>query len=216
MGNKANTTGMRVGVNRNWNSIWYAHKSDYADIIHEDRKIEKIVRNKIKAAGVDKVIIKRSMNKVLVEIVVARPGVVIGRGGAGVEELKTMLKRKIKGQVDLKILEVKKNDASARLVAEGIANQIERRIMPKYAIEREAENAKSSGSVKGIKIWVSGRIKGAEIARTEKYQWGRVPNQTLRADIDYAYLDRSVPNAGKHGIKVWIYKGDKNEIEYDE
>lgn len=216
MGNKTNPTSMRVGVNQNWKSIWYASKADYAKMMHEDLKINEIIRKKLKAAGVDEVIIKRSMNKVLIEITVARPGVVIGRGGAGIEDLKKELKKRIKGDVEPKILEIKKNDVSASLIAENIGNQLERRIVPKYAAEREVENARSSGGAKGVKIWISGRIKGAEIARTEKFQWGRVPLQTLRADIDYAYRAIEVPNAGKHGIKVWIFKGDKNEIEYDE
>ncbi len=216
MGNKTNPTSMRVGVNKNWNSIWFANKADYAKTLHEDFAIEKLIRAKIKAAGIDKVIIKRSMNKILIEIIAARPGVVIGRGGAGVEELKKDLQRKVKGQIDLKILEVKKNDVSAAIIAENIGNQLERRIVPKYSVERELENAKSSAIVKGIKVWVSGRIKGAEIARTEKFQWGRVPAQTLRADIDYCYRAVQVPNAGKHGIKVWVFKGDKPEITYED
>ncbi|MBN1915953.1 30S ribosomal protein S3 [Candidatus Dojkabacteria bacterium] len=216
MGNKTNPTSMRVGVNQNWKSVWYSSKSDYAKMMHEDLMINEIIRKKLKPAGVDEIRIKRSMNKVLIEITVARPGVVIGRGGAGIEDLKKELKKKIKGDVEPKILEVKKNDVSANLIAENIGNQLERRIVPKYAAEREVENARSASGVKGVKIWISGRIKGAEIARTEKFQWGRIPLQTLRADIDYSYKSVQVPNAGKQGIKVWVYKGDKNEIEYDE
>ena len=216
MGNKTNPTSMRVGVNQGWKSIWYAGKADYADMMHEDLAITALVKKKLKPAGVAEVRIKRSMNKVLIEIVVARPGVVIGRGGAGIEELKKVLQKKIKGDVEPKIIEVKKNDVSAELIAEAIANQLERRIVPKYASEREIENARNSGGVKGVKIWVGGRIKGVEIARTEKFQWGQIPLQTLKANIDYAERSVQVPNAGKHGIKVWVYKGDKVGITYDE
>ena len=213
MGQKINATGFRVGVNKGWGSFWYAPKDQFAKLLHDDIKIKKFIREKIEPAGVNLVKIKRSMNKVIIEVRVARPGVVIGRGGAGIEELKKQLNKMIKGEVDLKVYEIKNPEIQARLIAENIKNQLTRRIVPKFAATREIENAKKSGIVKGIKIWVSGRIKGAEIARVEKFQWGSVPMQTLRADIDYAYVDAQVPNAGKQGIKVWVYTGEKLDLD---
>lgn len=216
MGQKINATGFRVGVNKGWGSFWYAPKDQYASLLLEDLKIKKFVRKKIESAGVSDIRIKRSMNKVIIEVKVARPGVVIGRGGTGIEELKKELNRRIKGEVELKVFEIKNPEIQSRLIAENIKNQLIRRIVPKFAALREIENAKKSGQVKGIKIWVSGRIKGAEIARVEKFQWGSVPMQTLRADIDYAFLDAQVPNAGKHGIKVWVYTGEKLDLDDDD
>jgi small subunit ribosomal protein S3 len=212
MGHKVNPTGYRLGVNKGWNSIWYAPKEEFADNLHEDLKIRAYVFKKLFNAGVESVIIKRSMNKVLVEVKVARPGIVIGRGGAGIEELKNILKKMVKGEIELKIFEIKKAEAVAKIVADNVKAQLERRVVPRYAVSREIENAKNSNIVLGIRVWVSGRIKGVEIARTEKFQWGTVPLQTLRANIDYYYLTAAVPNAGIHGIKVWIYTGEKNEI----
>jgi len=215
MGHKVNPTAYRTGVNKGWSSMWYATKEQFGDYLHEDLKVKEFVSKKLVNAGVAEVKIKRSMNKVLVEIKVARPGIVIGRGGAGIEELKTNLKKMLKGDVDLKIFEVKRPEASAKLIADNIKAQLERRIVPKYAVSRELENAKNSNFVKGVRVWVSGRIKGAEIARTEKFQFGTVPLQTLRADIDYIQIEAMVPNAGKHGIKVWVFTGEKLNIEND-
>lgn len=212
MGHKVHPTGFRLGVNKGWNSVWYATKEDFAKNLHEDLKLREYIYEKLFNAGVQSVIVKRSMNKVVIEVKVARPGIVIGRGGAGIEELKEKIKKMVKGDVELKIFEVKRPEAVAKIVADNIKAQLERRIVPRYAVSREIENAKNSNFVKGIRIWVSGRIKGVEIARTEKFQWGTVPLQTLRADIDYYYLTAAVPNAGTHGIKVWIFTGEKNEI----
>lgn len=216
MGNKVNPHGIRVGVNKGWNSFWYAPKEKFADTLLEDLKLREFIREKLASAGVDSVKIKRSMNQLLVEVKVARPGVVIGKGGASIEELKKQLKKKIKGEVELKIFEVKRPETLARLIAENIKNQISRRVVPKYVSMREIDNARNSGAIKGIRIWVSGRIKGAEIARTEKFQWGSVPLQTLRADIDYAFVEAMVPNAGKHGIKVWVNHGEKLSVDDNE
>lgn len=212
MGNKTNPTGMRVGVNQNWRSVWYADKSQYSDLLHEDIKVRKHVQEKLRNAGVHRVKIERSMNSITVNVIVARPGVVIGRGGAGVDELKKDLDRMLSGKVDLKIVEVQDPDTSARLIAQTVADQVSRRVVPKIAMSREIEKAKSNPKILGIRIWVSGRIKGVEIARTEKAQWGRVPLHTLRADISYAYERAQVPGAGIHGIKVWVYKGEKHGI----
>jgi len=213
MGQKVNPKGVRIGYNQGWNSVWYAPKEKFADLLHEDIKVREFVFKKLQNAGVNEVIVKRSMNKILIEISVARPGVVIGRGGAGIEALKKELNKMMEGEVEVKIFEIKKPEIKARLIAENIRGQLVRRIVPKFAVLRELENVKKSGAVKGIKIWVSGRIKGAEIARTEKFQWNSVPLQTLRADIDYAFLEAQVPNAGKHGIKVWVYLGEKTSLE---
>jgi small subunit ribosomal protein S3 len=212
MGNKSNPTGMRVGVNKNWDSIWYADKSSYSDLVHEDIKVRDFIEKKLKSAGIHRVKIERSMNSITVAVIVARPGVVIGRGGAGVDMLKKELDRMITGRVDLKIVEVKDPDTSAKLIAETVADQVARRIVPKFAMSREIEKAQSNPKIKGIRIWISGRIKGVEIARREKAQWGRVPLHTLRADIDYALVDAQVPHAGKHGIKVWVYTGEKHQV----
>ena len=209
MGQKVNPVGFRLGVNKGWKSIWYADKSTYADLLESDLKARAFIKEHLRNAGVHEVKIKRSMNKIRIEVTVARPGVVIGRGGEGIETLKKDLNKLLKTNVDLQILEIKRPETSARIIAQNIADQLERRIVPKFAASREIENARNSGEVKGVRVWVSGRIKGVEIARTEKFQWGTVPLQTLRADIDYYYLTAQVPNAGKHGVKVWIYKGEK-------
>ncbi|MFW5702866.1 MAG: 30S ribosomal protein S3 [Candidatus Dojkabacteria bacterium] len=216
MGQKINPNGFRVGVNKNWLSGWFSPKSDYADTLNSDLKVREYLSKELKNAGLAEVIIKRYSNKVTISISVARPGVVIGRGGTGIEKVKKDLQKLVGSAVDLKVFEVKKPEASAQLIADNIASQLERRIVPKFACQRAIETAKQTQGVKGVRIWVSGRIKGAEIARTEKFQWGTVPLQTLRADIDYAHLAAQVPNAGKNGIKVWVYKGEKHDYQIDE
>lgn len=214
MGQKINPTGFRLNLNKGWRSLWYADTHSYKNLVHEDLKTREHIQKKLYSAGVHTVKIKRYMNKVLIEIIVARPGVVIGRGGSGIEELKNELDKVINGKVELKIIEVKNPDISAKIIAKNVAEQVERRIAPKIAMARELKKAKDTGKIKGIRIWVSGRIRGAEISRTEKRQWGTIPLQTLRADIDYALIHAQVPNAGKQGIKVWVYNGEKvaNEI----
>jgi small subunit ribosomal protein S3 len=212
---KIHPIGFRLGVNKNWSSRWYATKETYADKFLDDVKARKLVDQKLKAAGVASVIIKRLINKVVIEINVARPGVVIGRGGAGITALKDELTTLLKQNVDIKIFEIKNPDTVAKIVAENIAMQCEKRVAPKIAMSKAMEAAKESGLVKGIAIWVGGRIKGAEMARSEKIRWGVIPRHTLRADIDYAFVEASVPKAGRHGIKVWINKGEKNTYTID-
>jgi small subunit ribosomal protein S3 len=214
MGQKIDPRSVRLGINKNWDSIWYSDEKDYVKFSMEDRLARQFISKKLEAAGVDTIMIKRSLNKVFVEIVVARPGVVIGRGGSGIEDMKKEMNKIFKTDVDLKIIEVKNPEISARLIAQNIKAQLVRRIVPKFAMSKEVEKVKlSSAKVKGIRIWVSGRIKGTEIARTEKIQWGTVPLATLRADIDFAKDIAQVPNAGTHGIKVWVYRGEKSKMD---
>lgn len=208
MAQKVNPTGFRLGVNKGWQSVSFVSKDRYADSLHQDLAIREYIEDKLKSAGVVVTEIKRSMNKIEIEINVARPGVVIGRGGEGIEVVKKDLRKIAHSPVDVKLFEVKQPEASAKLIGQNIASQLVRRVVPKFAAQREINNIKGVQGVKGIRIWVSGRIKGAEIARTEKFHWGSVPLQTLRADIDYCYSCCAVPNAGIHGIKVWVYKGE--------
>jgi small subunit ribosomal protein S3 len=214
---KVNPIGFRVGVNKNWQSRWYADKKEYADKFLNDIKVRNLVNKRLSSAGVAAVVIKRFLNKVAVEISVARPGVVIGKGGAGITTLQDELKKLIKTDVDVKIFEVKNPETIAKLVAEGVAMQCEKRVNPKVAAQRAIDAAKESGLVQGITIWVGGRIKGAEMARVEKLSWerGRVPRHTIRNDIDYGFAEAQVPGAGKHGIKVWINKGEKTTYSID-
>jgi small subunit ribosomal protein S3 len=207
---------MRVGVNKNWQSAWYANKSNYADTLIDDIEIREFLNSELQSAGLDDLIIKRYTNKLEISIYVARPGIVIGRGGSGIEELKSRLQKKYGGNIELKVFEVKRPEIAAKIVASNIAYQLEKRVVPKYVAKRALEAAEQTNEIQGIRIWISGRIKGAEIARTEKFQFGTVPLSTLRADIDYAFTNAQVPNAGKHGIKVWIYKGEKNNYELHE
>ncbi len=213
MGQKVNPVGFRIGVNKYWKTISCTDKKEYRIKLEEDVKIRDYIRTNLEKAGVIDIVIKRKMSKALIEIRVARPGIVIGKGGAGIERVKKDLSKMVGEGVEIKLFEVKKPESESRIVAMNVANQVKRRIMPKIAAQREIENSKNTGIIKGIRIWVSGRIKGAEIARIEKFQWGSIPLQTLRADIDYSYVFCKVPNAGIHGIKVWIYKGEKTSVE---
>lgn len=211
MGQKVNPTGLRVGVQKNWNSYWFMPKEQYGDTVLEDHKIRGFMRKELKAAGVARIEIRRFMHKIEVTVLVARPGVVIGRGGAQIEEIKEKLNKLLNSKVEFKVMEVKDPDLSAELIAGRIAEQLERRIVPKFAMSKEMEKAVNSGKIKGIRIWVAGRIKGAEIARIEKLQWGNLPLQTISASIDFAMTEAQVPNAGKHGIKVWVYREKTDE-----
>lgn len=212
---KVHPFGFRLGVNKNWKARWYADKKSYADKFLNDLKIREYIEEKLKNAGVASVVIKRPIGRIIVDIHVARPGVVIGKGGTAINDLKDELKKIAGNNVDVKVFEVKNPEAVAKLAAENIAMQCERRINPKQAAERVAQSAMESGVVKGITIWVGGRIRGAEMARVEKVAKGVVPRHTLRADIDYALAEAQVPGAGKHGIKVWINKGEKTTYSID-
>lgn len=211
---KVHPIGFRIGINRNWNSRWYAKKADYADLYLNDVKLRKHIEKTLKTAGVASVIIKRGIGKTVIDVSVARPGVVIGKGGTAIAALKKDLEKIAKHEVEPKIFEVKNPETVAKLVAESIAMQCERRVNPKSAAEKAVKAAMDS-KVKGITVWIGGRIKGAEMARVEKVSQGAVPRQTLRNEVDYAFAEAQVPSAGKHGIKVWINKGEKLSYTID-
>lgn len=207
MGHKVNPRSFRLQVDKNWSSRWFASKG-FASNLVEDLNIRKAVSKQVgKRASVAEVVIERSPNAVNVQIFTAKPGVVIGRGGSGIEELKKALAKQTKSPIKISIEEVKRPETSAVLVAENIASQLERRIGFRRAMKMTAENSMKSG-IKGIKIGVAGRLNGAEMARREKVSLGSVPLHTLRADIDYGFA-LAHTTYGVIGVKVWIYKGDR-------
>ncbi|MGA1181457.1 MAG: 30S ribosomal protein S3 [Marivivens sp.] len=206
MGNKVNPVGMRLQVNRTWDSRWYADKKDYGNLLLEDLKIKDFVKKECKQAGVSRVIIERPHKKCRVTIHTARPGVIIGKKGADIETLRKKLANLTDSELHLNIVEVRKPELDAALVGESIAQQLERRVSFRRAMKRAVQNAMRMGAL-GIRVNVSGRLGGAEIARTEWYREGRVPLHTLRADIDYALSEAMTPY-GIIGIKVWIFKGE--------
>lgn len=207
MGQKVNPISMRLQVNKDWRSKWFVNKKDYAKYLTQDLQVRRMINDKLGSrAAINKVDIERSPNLVTVTLTTAKAGVVIGRGGAGVQELKTAIEAIYKNPVRVNIEEVKKPELYAKLVAENIAFQLQRRISFRRAIKSTAASTMRSGA-KGIRIEVSGRLNGAEMARREKEIIGSVPLHTLRADIDYAYVPARTP-AGIIGVKVWIYKGE--------
>lgn len=205
MGQKVNPTGLRLGINRTWDSRWYADDK-YSVYLHEDIKIRKYLKKRLAQAGVSKIIIERPAKKAIISIHSARPGIVIGKKGQDIESLKRDVQKIAGCEVQLNILEVRKPEIDAQLVADGVAQQLERRIAFRRAMKRAVQSALRLGA-KGIRINCSGRLGGAEIARTEWYREGRVPLHTLRADIDYG-TSTAHTTYGACGIKVWIYKGD--------
>lgn len=207
MGQKVNPHGFRVGVNKNWNSKWFADKSNFADFLVEDNKVRNYVKKKLYAAGVASVVIERpAADKVKVIIATARPGMVIGRSGDGIDELKKNLVKLIGKTVDISIEEVRRAELDAQLTAESIAQALERRVSFRRAMKSAIQRTMKSGA-KGIKVLVSGRLGGAEIARSEKYSEGNVPLHTLRADIDYGFAEADT-TYGKIGVKVWVNHGE--------
>ena len=206
MGNKVNPVGMRLQVNRTWDSRWYADTKDYGDLLLEDLKIKDFVKKEAKQAGIARVIIERPHKKCRVTIHAARPGVIIGKKGADIEVLRKKLAALTASELHLHIVEVRKPELDAALVAESIGQQLERRVSFRRAMKRAVQNAMRMGAL-GIRVNVAGRLGGAEIARTEWYREGRVPLHTLRADIDYALFEATTPY-GIIGIKVWIFKGE--------
>jgi len=206
MGQKVNPIGLRLGINRTWESRWYANTGEYADLLHEDIQIRNMLRKRLKNASVSKIVIERPHKKCTVTVYTARPGVVIGKKGADIEVLRRALQDIVKGEVFLNLVEVRKPEIDATLVAESIAQQLERRVAFRRAMKRSLQTAMRMGA-KGCKIICGGRLGGAEIARVEQYQEGSVPLHTLRADIDYGTAEATTA-MGIIGIKVWIYKGE--------
>ena len=206
MGQKMNPHGLRVGVIKDWSSKWYADSKNFGDYLVEDNKIRKYVKKKLYVSGISKIEIERTAKFVKVNVYTAKPGLVIGKGGNYAETLKNELQKMIGKEVNLNIVEVKNVDVDAQLVAENIAGQLERRISFRRAMKQCMQKAMKSGAL-GIKTAVSGRLGGAEIARTEHYSEGTIPLQTLRADIDYGFAEADT-TYGKIGVKVWIYKGE--------
>ncbi|MAE74514.1 MAG: 30S ribosomal protein S3 [Bdellovibrionaceae bacterium] len=206
MGQKVNPIGLRVGVIRTWDSRWFASGPEYIKNLHEDFKLRSYIKKKLKHAGVAKIEMERAVKKVKIIISTARPGVVIGKKGAGIDSLKADIQRLTDNEVFLNIQEVRKPDLDAQLVAENIAQQLEKRISWRRALKKGMAASIRSG-VRGIKIMVSGRLDGAEIARTEWYNEKSVPLHTLRADIDYGTAEAQT-TYGVIGLKVWIYRGD--------
>ena len=206
MGQKVNPIGMRLQVNRTWDSRWFAESKDYGNLLLEDLKMREFVHEECKAAGISRVIIERPHKKCRVTIHTARPGVIIGKKGADIETLRKKLNVFTKSELHLNIVEVRKPELDAQLVAESIAQQMERRVSFRRAMKRGVQNAMRMGAL-GIRVNVSGRLGGAEIARTEWYREGRVPLHTLRADIDYGFSEAKT-TYGVIGVKVWVYKGD--------
>ena len=205
MGQKVNPIGLRLGINRTWDSRWFAGRN-YGELLHEDLKLREYLEEKVKGAGVSKIVIERPAGRCRVTIHAARPGVVIGRKGADIEKLRLDLVKKIGNDVSLNIMEIRKPEIDARLVAENIAQQLERRVAFRRAMKRAVQSAMRMGAL-GIRINAGGRLGGAEIARTEWYREGRVPLHTLRADIDYGTAEAHT-TYGVCGIKVWIFKGE--------
>ena len=206
MGQKVHPNGIRVGVIKDWNSKWYADSKNFADYLVEDHKIREYVKKKLFISGISKIEIERTAKFVKVNVYTAKPGLVIGKGGNLSEALKAELEKMINKEVNLNIVEVKNIDTDAQLVAEGIANQLERRISFRRAMKQAMQKAMKAGAL-GIKTAVSGRLGGADMARTEFYKEGTIPLQTLRADIDYGFYEADT-TYGKIGVKVWIYKGE--------
>lgn len=205
MGQKVNPVGFRLGIIKGWNSKWYAEKN-YADLLHEDLKIRRFIKDKLSHAGISRIEIERAAEKTTVNIYTARPGIIIGRKGAEVDKLKKNLQGLTGKQVQVNIYEVRKAELDAQLVAENIALQLERRVSFRRAMKRSVSSAMRLGAY-GIKVSCSGRLDGSEMARTEWYREGRVPLHTLRADIDYGFA-QATTTYGLIGVKVWIFKGE--------
>ena len=207
MGQKVNPKGYRVGVIRDWDSKWFADKKDFSDLLVEDVKIREFIKKTAFEAGIADIEIERAVNNLKITIFTGKPGMVIGRGGAGVEELKAKIEKIAPGKrIIINVEEIKYQDLSAQLVAENIANQLENRIAFRRAMKQSIQRTMRAGA-KGIKTMVSGRVGGADMARSEGYSEGTIPLQTLRANIDYGFAEADT-EYGKIGCKVWIYKGE--------
>lgn len=207
MGQKVNPKGFRVGVIKEWDSKWFADKKDFSDLLVEDHNIRNIVKNEVKEAGISDIEIERAVNNIKVTIYAGKPGMVIGKGGSGVEELKKKIEKQAVGKrVIINVEEIRNQDVNAQLVAENIAQQLENRITFRRAMKQSVQRTMRAGAL-GIKTQVSGRLGGADMARTEGYSEGKVPLQTLRADVDYGFAEADT-TYGKIGCKVWINRGE--------
>ncbi|MBT3704558.1 30S ribosomal protein S3 [Candidatus Peregrinibacteria bacterium] len=221
MGQKVNPKVIRIGITRDWDSRWYAGKKEYAKLLHQDLEIEKAIRAKLTEGGISKIEILRTQGKVITNIYTSKPGIIIGRGGSVIEDLRTLLEKKFKVTIAINIKEIKKPMIDAGTVAESIAQQVVKRVSYRRACKMAIEKAMETGA-KGAKIKVAGRLNGVEIAREEFFSLGKIPLHTFRADIDYATATAQT-TYGAIGIKVWIYKGEifkkdldsrlQNEIE---
>ncbi|MGA8278841.1 MAG: 30S ribosomal protein S3 [Rhodanobacteraceae bacterium] len=206
MGHKVHPTGIRLGIAKDWNSKWFAKKGDYANYLEADLKVRELLKKKLAQAGISKILIERPAKTARVTIHTARPGVVIGKKGEDIERLRKEVTTMMGVPAHINVTEVRKPELDAQLVAESIAQQLERRIMFRRAMKRAVQNAMRLGAL-GIKVNVAGRLNGAEIARSEWYREGRVPLHTLRADIDYGFAEAKT-TYGIIGVKAWIYKGE--------
>ncbi len=206
MGQKTHPTGFRLGVIKTWSSNWYASKKNYVDLLEEDMKIRKFIKKKHNSAGISRILIDRKAQTVIISIVAAKPGIIVGRGGQGIDALRKELSGFTSKRVQIDILEVARVDMDAQLVSEFIAQQLEKRVAFRRAMKQAIQRAMRSGS-QGIKVSVSGRLGGTEIARTEWAKEGRIPLQTIRADVDYGFAEADTI-MGIIGVKVWIFKNE--------
>jgi small subunit ribosomal protein S3 len=211
MGQKINPIGLRLGINRTWDSRWFANKSEYGNLLQEDLNIRRTLMEELKQAAVSKIVIERPHRKCRVSIHTARPGIVIGKKGADIDKIRAKVKKFTDSEVHINIVEVRKPETDATLVAQGIAQQLERRVAFRRAMKRAVQTAMRMGAG-GIRVNVGGRLGGADIARTEWYREGRVPLHTLRADIDYGTAEAQT-TYGVIGVKVWVFKGEV--LEHD-
>jgi small subunit ribosomal protein S3 len=205
MGQKVNPHGLRVGIIKDWDTKWYAEK-DFADYLVEDVKIRKFIKNKLYASGISKILIERTTDKIKISVYTAKPGIVIGRNGAAIEELRNEVQKMTNHKVNINIEEIKRPELDSQLVAESIAQQLENRVTFRRAMKQSMGRTMKFGA-QGIKTSCSGRLGGADMARTETYHEGTIPLQTLRANIDYGFAEANT-TYGKVGVKVWIYKGE--------
>ena len=206
MGQKVNPIGLRLGINRTWDSRWYADSAEYGKLLHEDLKLREYIKNRLKTAGISKIIVERPHKKCRITIHTARPGMVIGKKGADIEKLRKELSKIVNDEVFVNLVEIRKPEIDAALIADDIARQLERRASFRRAMKRSIQSAMRLGAL-GCRVMVAGRLGGAEIARTEQYSEGSVPLHTLRADIDYGTAE-ALTTYGIIGIKVWVYKGE--------
>jgi len=206
MGHKVNPHGARVGVIFDWSTRWYAGKKDFANNLNEDFRLRKMLKEKYYAAGISRIDIERSASRMTVTLFAGKPGMVIGRSGKGIDEIRAEVEAFLGHEVNIRVLDIKTPDIDAQLIAENIAQQLEKRIGFRRAMKQSIQRAMKLG-VKGVKIAIGGRVGGAEIARTEKYHEGSIPLQTLRANIDYGFSEAKT-SYGRLGVKVWVYKGE--------